>query len=93
MVAPRFMKDRRMTPGTVSTTRFRTIGYAGAGLFTICPPAFAYEFYQIFYTTAFEENQLLGLFAALTLIGSFLSVPLMLVGRRTIYEATPATRR
>jgi hypothetical protein len=93
MVAPRFTEDRRMTLGTVATTRFRTLGYAGAGLFTICPPAFAYEFYQIFYTTAFEENQLLGLFAALTLVGSFLSVPLMLVGRRTLYEAAPSLSR
>ncbi len=85
-------KDKARGPMTISghnetlvTTRFRTHGYAGALLFTFCPPIFLYETYQIFYTTAMEDNPLIGLFAAAALILSFASVPLMLIGRRQRY--------
>ena len=71
---------------TFVTTRFRTLGYAGAALFTVCPPAFFYECYLIFYTTAVEENPTIGLFAAAALLLSFASVPMMLVGRRRRYS-------
>ena len=67
---------------TYVTTSFRTLGYAGALLFTICPPAFIYESYLIFYTTAVEDNPSVGLFAAAALVLSFASVPMMMVGRR-----------
>lgn len=70
------------TADTFVTTSFRTVGYAGAALFTLAPPAFLYEMYLLFYTTAVEENPTIGIFAALTLIGSFASIPMMLVGRR-----------
>ncbi|KQT85429.1 hypothetical protein [Aurantimonas sp. Leaf443] len=73
------------------TTRFRTVGYAGAGLFTLAPPAFLYEAYLMFYTTAVEENPMIGWFMALALVLSFASVPMMLVGRRRRYSASPTT--
>jgi hypothetical protein len=75
---------------TFVTTSFRTLGYAGAALFTVCPPAFLYECYLIFYTTAVEENPTVGLFAAAALLLSFASVPMMLVGRRRRYSAAPS---
>ena len=75
---------------TYVTTSFRTLGYAGALLFTICPPAFIYESYLIFYTTAVEDNPSVGLFAAAALVVSFASVPMMLVGRRRRYSAAPS---
>jgi hypothetical protein len=64
------------------TSSFRTLGYAGALLFTICPPAFIYEAYLMLYTTAAEENPSIGLFASAALVLSFASIPMMLVGRR-----------
>ncbi|WP_062227958.1 hypothetical protein [Aureimonas frigidaquae] len=70
---------------TLVTTRFRTLGYVGALLFTFCPPVFLYETYQIFYTTAMEDNPLIGLFAAGALVLAFASIPLMIVGRKQRY--------
>lgn len=78
---------------TFVTTSFRTLGYAGAGLFTLAPPAFIYEIYLIFYTTAVEENPSIGLFAALTLLLSFASIPMMLVGRRQRHSVSPTLGR
>ena len=75
---------------TFVTTSFRTLGYAGAGLFTLCPPAFIYECYLIFYTTAVEENPSIGLFATAALLLSFASIPMMLIGRRRRYSAAPS---
>ncbi|KQT53704.1 hypothetical protein ASG43_17885 [Aureimonas sp. Leaf454] len=78
---------------TFVTTSFRTIGYAGAGLFSLAPPAFIYEMYLIFYTTAVEENPSIGLFAALTLVLSFASIPMMIVGRRQRHSASATLDR
>ena len=78
---------------TFVTTSFRTLGYAGAGLFTLAPPAFVYEVYLIFYTTAVEENPTIGLFAAMALVLSFASIPMMLVGRRQRHSASPTLAR
>jgi hypothetical protein len=78
---------------TFVTTSFRTIGYAGAGLFTLAPPAFIYEIYLIFFTTAVEENPSIGLFAALTLLLSFVSIPMLIVGRRQRHSASPTLDR
>ncbi|KAA0968930.1 hypothetical protein FPY71_15305 [Aureimonas fodinaquatilis] len=81
-----------ITSETLVTTRFRTLGYVGALLFTFCPPVFLYELYQLFYTTAVEGNPLIGLFTAGSLVLSFASVPLMIIGRRQQYRlvSTPA---
>ena len=78
---------------TFVTTSFRTIGYAGAGLFSLAPAAFIYEMYLIFYTTAVEENPSIGLFAAMTLVLSFASIPVMIVGRRQRHSASPTLDR
>ena len=74
---------------TFITTSFRTLGYAGALLFTVCPPAFIYEAYLMIYTTAVEDNGSIGLFAAGALVLSFASIPMMIAGRRQRISARP----
>lgn len=81
------------TSDRYTTTSFRTIGYAGAVLFTLAPTAFVYEAYLMLYTTAIETNPTVGPFAALSLVASFASVPMMLVGRRQRHSASPTTAR
>ena len=76
-----------------TTTSFRTIGWAGAALFTLAPPIFVFEIYLLFYTTAIETNPTVGPLAALALVLSFASIPLMLVGRRQRHSASPTTVR
>ncbi len=71
------------------TTNFRTLGWAGAILFTLAPPAFLYEVYLLFFTTAMEENASIPLLAGIALILSFASVPMMLAGRRLRYSSLP----
>ncbi|GGD91444.1 hypothetical protein GCM10011390_07760 [Aureimonas endophytica] len=78
-------------PQTYVTTHFRTLGYAGALLFTLAPPFFFYEIYLTFYTTAVEENPTIGPFMAIALVLSFASIPMMLVGRRQRYSISPTT--
>jgi hypothetical protein len=91
MRRPAINQENRMAPhDTYVTTSFRTLGYAGALLFTICPPAFIYESYLIFYTTAVEENASVGLFASGALLLSFASIPMMLVGRRKRHSLAPS---
>ena len=77
------------TNDTYVTTSFRTLGYAGAVLFTVCPPAFIYEAYLMIYTTAVEDNGSIGLFASAALVLSFASLPMMLVGRRKRVSGSP----
>lgn len=74
---------------TYVTTQFRTLGYAGAILFTLAPPVFLYELYLTFYTTAVEDNQAIGFFTALALVLSFASVPMIIAGRRKRYSVSP----
>ena len=81
------------TQDRYETSSFRTIGYAGALLFTLGPPAFFYEMYLALYTTAIETNPTVGPFAALSLVASLASIPMMLVGRRKRYSASPTTAR
>lgn len=81
------------TPDTYVTTKFRTVGYAGALLFTLAPPAFFYELYLVFYTTAIETNPTIRFFAPIALVLSFASIPMMLVGRRKRRSISPTTAR
>ncbi|WP_152045833.1 hypothetical protein [Aureimonas psammosilenae] len=78
-------------PHTYVTTHFRTLGYAGALLFTLAPPFFLYELYLTFYTTAVEENPTIGLFTVVSLVLSFASIPMMMIGRRQRYSTSPTT--
>lgn len=81
------------TDDRYETSSFRTIGYAGAVLFTLGPPAFCYEMYLLLYTTAIETNPTVGPFAAVALVLTFASIPMMLVGRRKRFSASPTTAR
>ena len=81
------------TTDRYTTTSFRTIGYAGAVLFTLAPTAFIYETYLLLYTTAIETNPTIGSFAALALVLTFASIPMMMVGRRQRHSASPTTVR
>ncbi|WP_246333168.1 hypothetical protein [Aureimonas mangrovi] len=80
-------------PVSYTTTHFRTLGWAGALLFTLAPPAFLYELYLFLYTTAPETNPTIGLFITLSAILSFASVPMMVVGRRERHSTSPTTAR
>lgn len=72
---------------TYVTTSFRTLGYAGAILFTLAPAAFAYEMYLLLYTTAVEDNPMIGPFASLALLLACASIPMMIIGRRTRHSS------
>lgn len=76
-----------------TTTSFRTVGWAGAALFTLAPPIYVFEMYLLFYTTALETNPTVGPLAALALVLSFASIPMMLIGRRQRHSASPTTAR
>lgn len=79
------------TPNIYETTSFRTVGYVGAALCALAPPAFVYEMYLMFFTTAIETNPTVGIFAWLSLVLSFVSIPLIIVGRRKCHSTSPTT--
>ncbi|GGE11529.1 hypothetical protein GCM10011390_33320 [Aureimonas endophytica] len=86
------MRNPEIAPdGTLyETTSFRTLGWIGAVCFTLGPPAFLYEWWLMFYTTAVEENPSIGPLMVIACLASFASLPLMIAGRRKRISPSPS---